>query len=76
VRNGGGNPPGAAGRRRPSLSRPYRLRFRIDERAGGPDRANGELLAVLDLDSPKLARFDAEDEVGIVRLAEILTKAI
>ncbi|HEX6217657.1 MAG TPA: GAF domain-containing protein [Sphingomicrobium sp.] len=36
----------------------------------------GELLGVLDIDSPKLARFDAEDEVGIVRLAEILTKAI
>ena len=36
----------------------------------------GELIAVLDLDSPELARFDAEDEAGCVRLAEILAKAI
>ena len=33
---------------------------------------DGELLAVLDLDSPKVARFDAEDEAGCVRLGEIL----
>ena len=37
---------------------------------------DGELLGVLDIDSPKHARFDAEDEAGIVRLAEIITKAI
>ena len=37
---------------------------------------NGELLAVLDLDSPKKARFTAEDEAGCVRLGEILAKAI
>lgn len=37
---------------------------------------DGELLAVLDIDSPKHARFDEEDEVGCVRLAEILAKAI
>ena len=36
---------------------------------------DGELLAVLDLDSPEKARFDAEDEAGCVRLAEILAKA-
>ena len=37
---------------------------------------NGELLAVLDLDSPKKARFTAEDEAGCVRLAHILAKSI
>ena len=36
----------------------------------------GELLGVLDIDSPRHARFDEEDEAGIVRLAEIVTKAI
>lgn len=36
----------------------------------------GELLAVLDLDSPRKARFTAEDEAGCVRLCEILAKAI
>ena len=30
---------------------------------------DGELIAVLDLDSPDTARFDAEDEAGCVRLA-------
>ncbi len=37
---------------------------------------DGELIAVLDLDSPDHARFDAEDEAGCVALAEILTKAL
>jgi len=37
---------------------------------------DGVLLAVLDLDSPNVARFDAEDEAGCVRLAEILAKAL
>jgi GAF domain-containing protein len=36
----------------------------------------GELVAVLDIDSPARARFDAEDEAGCVRLAEVLGKAI
>ncbi len=35
----------------------------------------GELIAVLDLDSPDHGRFDAEDEAGCVRLAEILASA-
>ena len=30
---------------------------------------DGELLAVLDIDSPKHARFDKEDEAGCVRIA-------
>ena len=37
---------------------------------------DGVLLAVLDLDSPTVARFDAEDEAGCVRLGEILARAI
>jgi GAF domain-containing protein len=37
---------------------------------------DGELLAVLDLDSPKAARFDEEDEAGCVRLAEILSRLL
>ncbi|WP_312026078.1 GAF domain-containing protein [Sphingomicrobium flavum] len=37
---------------------------------------DGELVAVLDLDSPKTARFDEADEAGCVRLGEILSKAL
>ena len=37
---------------------------------------NGELLAVLDLDSPNKSRFDAEDEAGCVALGALLAKAI
>jgi L-methionine (R)-S-oxide reductase len=37
---------------------------------------DGELLGVLDLDSPKHARFDAEDEAGLRKVAEILARAI
>ncbi|HUE79229.1 MAG TPA: GAF domain-containing protein [Sphingomicrobium sp.] len=37
---------------------------------------DGELLAVLDLDSPMRARFDAEDEAGCVKLAEVLAKVL
>ena len=37
---------------------------------------NGELLAVLDLDSPIAGRFDAEDEAGCVALAGVLAKAL
>ncbi|HUG44887.1 MAG TPA: GAF domain-containing protein [Sphingomicrobium sp.] len=36
----------------------------------------GELVAVLDLDSPLAARFTKEDEDGCVALAEILARAI
>ena len=36
----------------------------------------GELLGVLDIDSPKRARFDADDEVGCVKLGEILAKVL
>ena len=38
--------------------------------------ADGELIAVLDLDSPNTGRFSAEDEAGVVRLAAILANAL
>ena len=38
--------------------------------------ADGVLLAVLDLDSPKAARFDAEDEAGFVAIAAALASAL
>ena len=37
---------------------------------------DGELIAVLDIDSPHKSRFDAEDEAGCVRLGDILARAI
>ena len=37
---------------------------------------DGELLGVLDLDSPNRGRFDEEDEAGIVRLGEILSNVL
>ena len=37
---------------------------------------DGGLLAVLDLDSPKTARFSEEDEAGCGRLAEILQRVL
>ena len=37
---------------------------------------DGELLGVLDIDSPTTARFDQEDKAGCVKLGEILSKAL
>ena len=37
---------------------------------------DGELIGVLDLDSPNHARFDAEDEAGCVALGEILARVL
>jgi GAF domain-containing protein len=37
---------------------------------------DGELLGVLDLDSPRHARFDAEDEAGLRNVAKILAKVL
>jgi GAF domain-containing protein len=37
---------------------------------------DGELLGVLDLDSPKKARFTSEDEAGCAKLAEILARVL
>lgn len=36
---------------------------------------NGELLGVLDLDSPTLARFDQQDRVGLAAAVELLLKS-
>ena len=41
-----------------------------------PIERDDELIAVLDLDSPKPARFTEEDEKGCAALAEILARAI
>jgi L-methionine (R)-S-oxide reductase len=37
---------------------------------------DGELLGVLDLDSPRLARFDAEDRRGIEKLAQLFVASV
>jgi GAF domain-containing protein len=37
---------------------------------------DGEVLGVLDIDSPKTGRFTGEDEAGLVTIAEIITGAI
>jgi GAF domain-containing protein len=37
---------------------------------------SGELLGVLDVDSPKLARFDADDRAGLERLAKIYVDSL
>lgn len=37
---------------------------------------DGQLLGVLDLDSPKLNRFDAVDQAGLERLAAVLTSTV
>ena len=37
---------------------------------------DGELVAVLDLDSPHTGRFSEEDEAGCVHLGEILSKVL
>ena len=37
---------------------------------------DGTVLGVLDIDSPKKARFTPEDEAGCIRIAEILTRVL
>ncbi len=37
---------------------------------------NGELLGVLDLDSPRKARFDAKDEAGCLALCDLLAERL
>ena len=39
-----------------------------------PIFADGRIVAVLDIDSPSLARFDAEDQIGLERVATALEK--
>ena len=41
-----------------------------------PLMRDGEVLGVLDIDSPKRGRFTAEDEAGIVKLGEILSRVL
>ena len=41
-----------------------------------PIARDGELIAVLDLDSPNVGRFDAEDEAGCVALCEVLARVL
>ncbi|MBU2033314.1 MAG: GAF domain-containing protein [Alphaproteobacteria bacterium] len=41
-----------------------------------PVLRDGHVVAVIDLDSPELARFDAEDQAGIEALAEMLSQRI
>jgi L-methionine (R)-S-oxide reductase len=37
---------------------------------------DGELLGVLDIDSPRLGRFTEEDEAGCIKLGEILSRVL
>ena len=37
---------------------------------------DGEVIGVLDIDSPKHARFTQEDEAGVVKLGEILSRVL
>src|SRR4051794_25988086 len=37
---------------------------------------DGELIGVLDIDSPKTGRFTDEDEAGVIRLGEILSRVL
>ena len=41
-----------------------------------PVKRDGKVIAVIDLDSPKLDRFDAEDAAGIEALAQVIAAAI
>jgi L-methionine (R)-S-oxide reductase len=37
---------------------------------------DGDLIGVLDIDSPKTARFTEEDEAGVVKLGEIISRVL
>ncbi len=41
-----------------------------------PIHRNGEIIGVLDIDSPRLARFDEEDKKGLAECVLVLEKAI
>ncbi len=41
-----------------------------------PVKRDGKVIAVIDLDSPQLERFDAQDAAGIEALAEVIATAI
>ena len=63
---------GPAGRRRPRLSRPHRLRHRVGSELVVPIVRDGELLAVLDLDSPNAGAVRCRGRSGLRTLGEIL----
>ena len=65
------DPPGAAGRGRPRLPGHIACDARRTARSWCRSSATASCIGVLDLDSPKRARFTEEDEAGCVRLAEI-----
>ena len=74
LRRRGAYPADPAGRRRPRVSRPHRLRQRFQQRTGGASAQDGRLVAVLDLDSLSVGRFSAEDQAGIEGLVEIFLR--
>ena len=41
-----------------------------------PIRHNGKIMGVLDIDSPSLARFDAEDEKGLAEFVSIMENVL
>ena len=41
-----------------------------------PIRLNNQIIAVLDLDSPEIARFDLEDKSGLSQIVEILQTSL
>ena len=41
-----------------------------------PIHADGQVVAVLDIDSPKKDRFDAEDQAGLEELVRVLEKVL
>jgi len=51
------------------VPRPYRLRCRLA--LGIALFKDGQLVGVFDLDSPTPARFDADDQAGLERLAQV-----
>ena len=66
VRRGGGDAAGAAGRGRPRLPRPHRLRQRVEQRDRRADRsATASCSACSTSTARSMARFDAEDEAGL-----------
>lgn len=41
-----------------------------------PISVNGQLIGVLDIDSPEIGRFDAEDEAGLSALTTVMEEAL
>jgi GAF domain-containing protein len=41
-----------------------------------PIRQNNQIIAVLDIDSPEIARFDTEDKAGLSQIVEILQASL